>query len=347
MRYQLLGKSGLRVSELCLGTMTFGDAWGWGADAAESKKQFDLFAEAGGNFIDTSINYTNGQSETILGDLLKADRDHFVVATKYSLTNPAATDPNSGGNSRKNMRQSVERSLKHLQTDFIDLLYLHAWDHTTPLEEVVRGLDDLVQQGKVNYVAFSDTPAYIVSAAVTMAELRGWSRCVGLQLPFSLADRAAERAEIPMARQFDLAVMAWGVLEAGVLLGKYSPGSTEQTRDDKAGVRISERTQAIIDTVAAVAAETGMTRTQVCVNWVRQQKSAQFIPVLGARTAVQLKDNLGSLAHSLSEEHLNRLNEVSRISYGFPRDFVEGGIRSYVFGKTFDLIDNHRGYPQR
>src|SRR5450755_3914438 len=163
MRYKLLGRSGLRVSELCLGTMTFGDAWGWGASKDESKKQFDLFAQAGGNFIDTSVNYTDGQAETILGDLLQADRSHFVVATKYSLTNPDSKDPNSGGNSRKNMRQSVERSLKHLQTDYIDVLYLHAWDYMTPIEEVVRGMDDLVRQGKVNYVAFSDTPAYIVS----------------------------------------------------------------------------------------------------------------------------------------------------------------------------------------
>src|SRR5258708_4242294 len=205
MRYKLLGRSGLRVSELCLGTMTFGDAWGWGASKEEATRQFDLFAAADGNFIDTSVNYTDGQSETILGDLLKADRAHFVVATKFSLTNVKSRDPNSGGNSRKNMRQSVERSLKHLQTDYIDLLYLHAWDHMTPIEEVLRGMDDLVRQGKVNYVAFSDTPAYIVSAAITMADLRGWTRPIGLQLPYALNWRDAERAELPMAKQWDLA----------------------------------------------------------------------------------------------------------------------------------------------
>ncbi len=148
MRYKLLGRSGLRVSELCLGTMTFGEAWGWGATKTDSKKMFDRFAEAGGNFIDTSVNYTDGESETILGDLLKADRDHFVVATKYTLTKPDSTDPNSGGNSRKNMMKSVERSLKRLQTDVIDLYYLHMWDYMTPVEEVMRGLDDLVQPGQ-------------------------------------------------------------------------------------------------------------------------------------------------------------------------------------------------------
>jgi aryl-alcohol dehydrogenase-like predicted oxidoreductase len=344
MRYKLLGRSGVRVSELCLGTMTFGDAWGWGANPEESKKQFDLFAEAGGNFIDTSVNYTNGQSETILGDLLKADRAHFVVATKFSLTtNPG--DPNGGGNSRKNMRQSVERSLKHLQTDYIDLLYLHAWDHMTPLEEVVQGMRDLVQQGKVNYVAFSDTPAYIVTAANTMADLRGWSRFVGLQLPYALNRRDAERAEIPMAKQFDLAILPWGILGQGILLGKYNPGSTEQTRNDKSGVKLSEQTIAIVNAVAEVAAEASITKTQVCVNWVRQGTRAQFIPILGARSAAQLQDNLDSLKCALSDEHMKRLDKVSHIEYGFPRDFVEGGARQFIFGQTFDQIDNHRGNP--
>src|SRR5271157_240761 len=345
MRYKLLGRSGLRVSELALGTMTFGDAWGWGADADESKKQFDLFAEAGGNFIDTSVNYTNGQAETILGGLLKAERAHFVLATKYSLTNPESHDPNSGGNSRKNMRQSVERSLQHLQTDYIDLLYLHIWDHMTPLEEVVRGMQDLVEQGKVNYVAFSDTPAYIVSAAVTMAELRGWSRLVGLQLPYALNRRDAERAEIPMAKAFDLAVLPWGVLGQGILLGKYSSGSTETTRWDKSGVKISQQIQATIDCVAAVAAESGMTKTQVCVNWIRQSKRAEFIPVLGARTAVQLQESLDCLKYTLSDEHMQRLDAVSRIEYGFPRDFLEGDMRQRIFGSTFDQIDHPLDYP--
>ncbi|HLY24846.1 MAG TPA: aldo/keto reductase [Aggregatilineales bacterium] len=344
MRYKLLGRSGVRVSELCLGTMTFGDAWGWGATAEESKKQFDLFAEAGGNFVDTSVNYTNGQSETILGDLLKADRDHFVLATKFSLTtNP--DDPNGGGNSRKNMRRSVERSLKHLQTGYIDLLYLHVWDHMTPLEEVVEGMHDLVQQGKVNYIAFSDTPAYIVSAANTMADLRGWSRFVGLQLPYALNRRDAERAEIPMAKLFDMAVLPWGILGQGILLGKYSPGSTEQTRRDKSDVQIATQTQAIVDTVAAVAAESGMTKTQVCVNWIRQQSRAEFIPILGARNFTQLQDNLDSLKCTLDDEHIKRLDEVSKIDLGFPRDFTEGGGRQYIYGNTFDLIDNHRGNP--
>jgi aryl-alcohol dehydrogenase-like predicted oxidoreductase len=346
MRYKLLGRSGLRVSELCLGTMTFGEAWGWGASKEESKKQFEMFSDEGGNFIDTSVNYTDGESERILGELLKGIRDQYVVATKYTLTNPASKDPNSGGNSRKNMRQSVERSLRHLQTDYIDVLYLHMWDHMTPLEEVVRGMDDLVKAGKVNYVAFSDTPAWVVSAANMMADLRGWSRFIGLQIPYSLASRDPERAELPMAKQWDMAVLPWGILGQGVLLGKYNPGSTEQTRDDKADVRVSERVQKIVDEIANVADECGVSKTQVCVNWVRQQQpKAQIIPILGARSATQLRDNLDSLKWTLNDEHLKRLDDASQILYGFPRNFLEGGARQYIFGATFDKIDNHRGNP--
>lgn len=346
MRYKLLGRSGLRVSELCLGTMTFGETWGWGASKEESKKQLDMFAEEGGNFIDTSVNYTDGESERILGELLKGQRDQFVVATKYTLTTPTSNDPNSGGNSRKNMRQSVERSLKHLQTDYLDILYLHMWDHMTPLEEVVRGMDDLVRAGKVNYVAFSDTPAWIVSAANTMADLRGWSRFIGLQLPYSISSRDPERAEIPMAKQWEMAILAWGILGQGVLLGKYNPGNTEQSRFNKSDVTLSERAQNIVAEIARIADECGVTRTQVCVNWVRQQQhKAQMIPILGARTAAQLRDNLDSLKWTLSDEHLQRLDEVSKIQYGFPRNFLEGGAREYIFGATFDKIDNHRGNP--
>ena len=345
MRYKLLGKSGLRVSELALGTMTFGTVWGWGASAEESRRIFDAYAEAGGNFIDTSVNYTDGESEMILGDLLKADREHFVVATKYTLTRHDNTDPNRGGNSRKNMRQSVERSLKRLQTDYIDLLYLHAWDHMTPLEEVLHGMEQLVQSGKVLYLAFSDTPAYIVSAANVMADLRGWSRFVGLQLPYALSNRTAERAEIPMARQFDVAILPWGVLGQGVLLGKYSPGSTPETRRHS-DVTVPPHVEPIIEAVAQIAEETGRSRTQVCVNWVRQQSHrAQMIPILGARTLAQVEDNLASLEWSLNADQLKKLDDVSRIEYGFPRNFVEGGARSYIFGKTFDQIDNHRGNP--
>ena len=341
MRYKLLGRSGLRVSELCLGTMTFGETWGWGASKAQCKKMFDLFAESGGNFIDTSVNYTDGESETILGDLLKADRDHFVVATKYTLTQPENADPNAGGNSRKNMMKSVERSLKRLQTDHIDLYYLHMWDYMTPVEEVIRGLDDLVRQGKVLYVGFSDTPDWIVAEANARAELMGWSRFVAMQIPYSLLDRAVERAILPMASHWDMAVLPWGLLEAGILTGKFLKGTSDPTRIDPEKLDLSEKARGVVREVQKVSEETDRPMAQVAINWVRQQQDkAQIIPILGARRLDQLQDNLAVLEWQLSDEQLKRLDEASAIDLGFPHNFLEGN--RYIFGATFDKIDNHR-----
>src|SRR4029450_10775543 len=220
MRYKLFGRTGVRVSELCLGTMTFGEDWGWGAPKDESRKIFDAFVQAGGNFIDTANNYTNGTSEKFIGEFTKGDRDHFVIATKYTL-NEFATDPNFGGNHRKNMRRSVEGSLKRLATDHIDLLWLHMWDGMTPVEEVMRALDDLVRAGKVLYVGISDTPAWVVSQANTLAELRGWTPFVGPQVPYSLVERAPERELLPMAQALELTVTSWGPLGGGPLHTRY------------------------------------------------------------------------------------------------------------------------------
>ncbi len=337
MRYKLLGKSGLRVSELALGTMTFGEDWGWGASKEESRKQFDLFAEAGGNFIDTSINYTNGTAESYVGDFIHSERERFVVATKYTLTRPDSADPNSGGNSRKNMRQSVERSLKHLQTDYIDLYYLHMWDYLTPVEEVVRGLDDLVRAGKVLYVAFSDTPAYIVAQANTLADLRGWSPFIGLQLPYSLLDRAIERDLLPMAHHWDMTVMPWGLLEAGILTGKFLNKPDTATRLNPDEVKLSEKSTNVVLEVQKIAQETGRSMAQVAINWVRQRPHNQMIPILGARTADHLKDNMACLDWTLSAEQLQRLDDLSKIDLGFPHGFLDSN--QYIFGATFDKID--------
>ena len=340
MRYKLLGRSGLRVSEFSLGTMTFGKTWGWGASKAESKKMFDLFANAGGNFIDTSINYTDGTSEEFLGDLLKADRDHFVVATKYTLTKPDNADPNGGGNSRKNMMKSVEKSLKHLKTDFIDVYYLHMWDYMTPVDEVVRGLDDLVRQGKVNYVAFSDTPDYIVAEANTRAELMGWSRFVGMQIPYSLLDRAVERSIIPMAAHWDMTVLPWGLLEAGILTGKFLNGIKNPTRLNPKKIGLSEKSLNIVKEVQKISLEIGKPMSQVAINWVRQSQKAQMIPILGARSARQLKDNLGVLDWKLSDDQYQRLDKVSAIDLGFPHGFLDGN--RYIYGATFGKVDGLR-----
>ena len=242
MRYRLLGNSGLRVSELCLGTMTFGDDWGWGAPPAESRRLFDRFAEAGGNFIDTASNYTNGSSEKLVGEFVAADRDSFVVATKYTLRRPgaAAKDLNAGGNHRKNLARTVEASLRRLNTDYIDLLYLHVWDFTTPVDEVLRGLDDLVRAGKVLYLGISDTPAWIAAYAQATAELRGWSRFVAYQGEYNLLERGIESDVLPMTQALDLAVLAFGLLGGGTLTGKFNrpggPGEpTRASRRQRAG----------------------------------------------------------------------------------------------------------------
>ena len=337
MRYKLLGRSGLRVSELALGTMTFGETWGWGASKEESRAIFDAFVEEGGNFVDTACNYTDGESERFVGELIRDDREHFVVATKYTLTQ-RRDDPNAGGNQRKNMVQTLESSLRRLGTDYVDLLWLHMWDGMTPVEEVLRGFDDLVSSGKVLYVALSDTPAWVVSQAVTMADLRGWARPVAVQFCYSLADRAAERELLPMAAGLDLAATPWGILEGGALTGKYLVDTDEPRRYDGAG----ERVNAIAREVIAVADELGATPSQVATAWVRAQPWP-LVPIVGARSEAQMRENLGALELELADEQVERLEAASGFKVGFARDFLESDhVRGLIFGDTFDLIDDHR-----
>ncbi len=341
MRYKLLGRSGLRVSELCLGTMTFGEDWGWGASKDVCRKIFDAFTAAGGNFVDTSNNYTNGTSEKFVGEFIASDRERFVVATKYTLSK-RKEDPNAGGNHRKNMRQAVEASLKRLGTDYVDLYYLHMWDYTTPVEEVMRAFDDLVRAGKVLYVGISDTPAWVAAQANTLADLRGWSRLAALQAPYSLADRAVERDLLPMARACDIAFLPWGLLEAGELTGKYNRPTSEPKRNQSA----DERNMALAEAVMQVAGEIGRTPSQVAINWVRQQQSAHrapVIPILGARSEAHIKDNLGCLDFELTSEQLQRLAQASPINLGFPHSFFASeDVKKLIFGDTYPLIDNHR-----
>ena len=341
MRYKLLGKSGLRVSALALGTMTFGEDWGWGASKEESRKIFDRFVEAGGNFVDTANNYTNGTSERFVGEFVASDRERFVVATKYSL-NLQKDDPNAGGNHRKNMRQAIEGSLRRLGTEYVDLLWLHMWDYMTPVEEVLRSFDDLVRAGKVSYVGFSDTPAWVVSRAAAMAEAQGWVRPVAVQAPYSLADRGVERELLPMARSLDLAVMAWGLLEGGELTGKYTSGSDEPKRYGEQTP--SDRARTLAKAVADVAEEVGRSPSQVAINWVRQQQGrAEIIPVLGARTEVQMKENLAVLDFELTTSQLERLTSVVPFEQGFPDGFLRSDhVHGLIFGDTFGSIDDHR-----
>ena len=339
MRYKLLGRSGLRVSELALGTMTFGQDWGdWGAPHEESKRIFDKFANAGGNFIDTANRYTEGTSERYVGEFIASDRDRFVLATKYTLFSREG-DPNAAGNHRKNMMQSVEASLKRLKTDRIDLFWLHAWDFMTPVDEVMRGLDDLVRSGKILYIGISDTPAWVVSQANTLAELRGWSRFVALQIQYSLVERSVERELLPMARALDIAVTPWGALGSGVLSGKYNKGGSGRVGSES---DVAPRKLEIAAAVGKLADEIGATSSQVALSWLRQQPGV-VIPIIGARTAAQIEDNLTCLNCTLTANQIAHLSAAAAIDLGFPYDFLASNmVRELVTAKMDEKIDNHR-----
>ena len=342
MRYKLLGRSGLRVSEICLGAMGFGEEAGWGSNKEESRQTFEAYAGAGGNFIDTANTYTQGTSEKYVGEFMGASRDRYVLATKYTIGSDK-DDPNGSGNNRKNMMQAVEASLKRLNTDRIDLYWLHVWDFLTPVDEVMRGLDDLVRSGKVLYIGVSDTPAWVVSRANMLAELRGWSQFAALQVEYSLIERTVERDLLPMARALDLAVTPWAPLAGGVLSGKFNKGADPKTvtRRVMTGQRLSERSLRIAREVEKVAEECGRSSAQVAINWVRQQKGL-IIPIVGARTLAQTRDSLACLEFSLSEAQLKRLDEVSKFDMGFPYEFYQRNGRMLALGNAADLIDNHR-----
>jgi aryl-alcohol dehydrogenase-like predicted oxidoreductase len=342
--YRLLGRSGLRVSPLALGAMTFGTDWGWGSDEADSRRIFDTYVDRGGNFIDTANQYTNGTSERFVGAFSKGRRDRLVLATKYTITT-RPDDPNAGGNHRKSMVRSVEESLERLQTDYIDLLYLHAWDFTTPVEEILRAMDDLVSAGKVLYVAISDAPAWQVSRMQTIADLRGWSPLVALQIEYSLIERTVERDLIPMAREMGLGVIPWSPLASGVLTGKYTradldigngSANASGTRKNIAAGNgsLTERGLAIADVVKSVAAETGHSPSQVAIAWTLLNP-AVTAPIVGARTLAHLEDNLGALEVVLTDAQRARLEEASAIDLGFPHEFLDRPLtRSVVFGQV-------------
>jgi len=342
--YRLLGRSGLRVSPISLGTMTFGSDWGWGADASESRRQFDLYSDKGGNFIDTANFYTEGTSEKLLGEFLKEKRDNYVLATKYTL-NMRPGDPNAGGNHRKSLFQSLEASLKRLNTDYIDLYWVHMDDGLTPIEETMRALDDAVSQGKLLYVGVSDMPAWKVAQANMLADFRGWSPFVGLQIEYSLAERTPERDLIPMARELGLGVTPWSPLAQGVLSGKYTKADLEgdggegtqgegRHERNKTSGRLTARTLAIADKAKEIGGEIGASASQVSLHWLLRQPGVTA-PIIGARTVAQLENSLGALDITLSDEQVNRLDEVSKIDLGFPHDFLRSDVlRGYMTGNT-------------
>ena len=327
MKYKLLGKSGLKVSELALGAMTFATEERGGPGKEESRKVYNAFREAGGNFIDAANIYADGMSEEYLGEFIQEERERIVLASKYNHPFPSC-DINSYGSSRKNMMESVNASLKRLNTGYIDLYWVHYWDFLTPTEEVMRGLDDLITQGKVLYVGVSDTPAWVVSQANMLADLKGWSQFVGLQTPYSLIDRTAERELLPMSRALDLAVIPWGVLGSGILSGKYNknPKSAGRFTNPLAGT-IDKRSFAIAQEVIDVANEIDATPSQVAIAWLLKGP-ANIVPLIGAKTVSQWEVNSGCLDIELSNDHMVRLNKISAIEMGFTTDCMQTAQRA-------------------
>jgi aryl-alcohol dehydrogenase-like predicted oxidoreductase len=339
MKQKILGTTGLRVSELSLGTMTFGEDFGWGSSVEESRKVFHTFLDHGGNFLDTADFYTNGSSETIIGNFSQGIRDQLVITSKYTF-NTDTQNSNAGGNQRKNMMRAVEQSLRRLKTDYIDLYMVHIWDRLTPIDEIMRGLDDLVSSGKILHAGMSDAPAWWIAKANEYAAHHGRTKFSTLQMEYNLIERGIEREILPLAKHDQLAIMAWSPLASGLLSGKYRQlkDKGKSKRGLIADARLNEQNINIINTVNDLAEELKTSPAALSLKWVMMQYP-QLFPVVGARTAEQLVDNLSSLDISLTKKHMQILNDVSKISLGFPYDIIMDekinlpGMTDAIFGK--------------
>jgi aryl-alcohol dehydrogenase-like predicted oxidoreductase len=338
--YVTLGRSGLRVSPMCLGAMTFGEDWGWGSSVADTQVIIDRYLERGGNFIDTANAYTKGHSEKIIGDHLgrhPSKRDRVVLATKF-LSNLYRGDPNGGGAHRKAIVASCEQSLRRLQTPYIDLYWMHAWDATTPIEETLRALDDLVRDGKVRYLGFSDTPAWKCAEAQTIARFRGWAPLIALQIEYSLLERTVEGELVPMALELGLGVTPWGPLKSGVLSGKYTRdkhGQHAAGRGAWALAALNDKTYDLLDAMAGIAKALGTTVARVALAWV-QSRPGVASTIIGARTLAQLEDNLAALDVRLEPAQVAKLDQLSKPTLSFPADFIANAAPFFHGGTTIN-----------
>jgi aryl-alcohol dehydrogenase-like predicted oxidoreductase len=342
--YTTLGRSGLRVSPLCLGTMTFGTEWGWGAEEKVSRQLLDRYLDAGGNFIDTADGYTLGKSEEMLGKFIaeRKLRDRIVLATKFTFSADPA-NPNAGGNGRKNIHRALEGSLRRLQTDYIDLYWLHAWDKVTPVEEVVASLNDLVRQGKILHYGFSDTPAWYVARAYTLADKEGKDPLIALQLEYSLVQRNIEREHIPAAQELGLALCPWSPLASGFLSGKYrregsggaGDGRLEKVKDSGNPTlkKFTDQNWKILDVLLEVARQIGRPPAQVALNWVATQPGITST-ILGASKLTQLEDNLKAIEFTIPAELRKRLHEIGAPASIHPYEFFEPFIQQMIHGSS-------------
>jgi aryl-alcohol dehydrogenase-like predicted oxidoreductase len=346
MRYKIFGRrTGLRVSELALGAANFGTRWGHGAARDDAKKVFDAYVDAGGNFIDTADSYQFGESEELVGGFIAADRDYFVLATKYTLGTTATDGISRTGNSRKNMLRSVEASLKRLKTDRIDLYWAHFADGMTPMEEIVRAFDDLMRTGKIHYAGLSNFPAWRISRADLMAEMRGWGPIAGIQIEYSLAQRTADRELLPMAEALGLGAALWSPLGGGFLTGKYRTSDEGRINSMLGRLVHTEKTAretAILDAVLAIAKEVGRSPTEVAIAWLLHKarlSTTALIPILGPRTYEQLAGTLSALEVNLSGEQIGRLDETSQIACGTPHEQIHGSAAAIAGGNP-ELLES-------
>lgn len=338
MNYKLLGKTGIRVSELCLGTMTFGTDWGWGSDKKESAKIYDAFVERGGNFFDTAIIYTKGTSEKFLGEFIGSDRSNMVIASKYSLSEEGLA--NMAGNHRKNMIQSIDKTLQRLKTDYLDLYYVHAWDFGTHPEEVMRNLEYLVASGKVLSIGISDTPAWITSQCNTIAQMRGWTPFSAYQVEYCLSERTADREILPCAEGFGMTLCGFGPLGAGLLTGKYLNDSDEPRRMDvRRSHRLSPENLALSQKIVELSNSWNLSPSAVSIRWA-MQRFKNSSPIFGARNFKQLNENLTALDFELSEEQMDQLDLLTTTGPNNPNDFLQlPRIKEILHGGQLDRIE--------
>lgn len=346
MKYKNLGLSNLKVSEVCLGAMTFGEEFGIGAPEAESRQVYETFLEAGGNFIDTANMYNQGTSERMLANFIKENRDYVVLASKYSLSTQSA-DPNSGGNQRKNLVQSLEASLRRLETDYLDLYWVHAWDGSTPLPELMRALDDQVRSGKILHIGVSNAPAWVISAANTLAAERNMTPFTAMQLHYNLLERSIEREYFALAEAQDMAITAWSPLASGFLSGKFNPGTDDAARQ---GARLTTSPRAaqllqpdkiaIAEALTELATEIGCTSAQLALAWMAQRSTSCVIPIIGARSANQLRENLSCVDVRLQPGQIAQLDELTALEAEYPQAlFASDFFQTMMFGELRDSID--------
>jgi aryl-alcohol dehydrogenase-like predicted oxidoreductase len=349
MKYLGLGRSNLKVSELCLGAMTFGEEFGIGAPEPECRKVYDRFIEAGGNFIDTANIYNGGTSERMLADFVRGDRGYIVLASKYSLST-RADDPNAGGSHRKNLVQSLEDSLRRLDTDYLDLFWVHGWDGVTEIAELMRALDDQVRAGKILHIGSSNAPAWVIAAANTLANERNMTQFTALQLHYNLVERSIEREYLDLAIAQDMAITAWSPLAGGLLTGKFNAAADPAAQ---AGARLttSPRGAQLLQgkgieaatALAALAEEIGCSAAQLALAWLSQRSATRIIPIIGARNAPQLEENIQAVNVELNADHVARLDALTAPAVEYPQSlFISEFFQTMMYGDKREQIDRSR-----